>query len=185
MSSLPAVILASVATFALTNIDDVVLLKLFFAQRVPTKNVVLGQCLGFAGIVVLSLVGFWAAVLIPSTWLRFLGLLPLAIGIKQLIHMDRRIEWHSGGRNAGVLSIAGVTLANGADNVGVYVPFFAINHARVWIILLVYAALLLLWCLAGKWLGNHTLVLRSLDRYGHLVVPFVFIGLGIYILVAG
>jgi cadmium resistance protein CadD (predicted permease) len=184
MSSLPAVILASIATFALTNIDDVVLLTLFFAQRVPTKNVVVGQCLGFAGIVALSLVGFWAAVLIPRTWLRFLGLLPLAIGIKQLIHMHR-IEWHSGGRNAGVLSIAGVTLANGADNVGVYVPFFTINHARVWVILLVYASLLLLWCLAGKWLGNHTLVLQSFDRYGHLVVPFVFMGLGIYILAAG
>ena len=149
MSSLPAVILASIATFVVTNIDDVVLLTLFFAQRVPTRNVVFGQCLGFAGIVALSLAGSWAAVSIPSPLFRFLGLLPLAIGIKQLVQMQRT-EWKSGTRNAGVLSIAAVTLANGADNIGVYVPFFAINHAHVWFILLVYAMLLLLWCWAGK-----------------------------------
>jgi cadmium resistance protein CadD (predicted permease) len=184
MNSLLAVIFASIATFAVTNIDDVVLLTLFFAQRVPTRNILFGQCLGFAGIVALSLAGFWAAVSIPSALFRFLGLLPLAIGIKQLVQ-THRIEWKSGTRNADVLSIAAVTLANGGDNIGVYVPFFAINHARVWVILAVYAVLLLLWCWAGKWLGNHTLVLRSVDRYGHVIVPLVFVGLGIYILATG
>ena len=84
-----------------------------------------------------------------------------------------------------MVSIAAVTLANGADNISVYVPFFAINHAHIWFILLVYAMLLLLWCWAGKWLGNHAPVLHSVDRYGHFIVPFVFVGLGIYILAAG
>lgn len=184
MNSLPAIILASIATFAVTNIDDVVLLTLFFAQRVPTRNVVLGQCLGFAGIVALSLAGSWAAVSIPSGWFRFLGLLPLAIGIKQLLQLHRA-KSRSGNRSADVLSVAAVTLANGADNIGVYMPFFAFNHAHVWVILLVYAMLLLFWCWAGKWLGYHPPVLRSADRYGHFIVPFVFVGLGIYILAAG
>jgi cadmium resistance protein CadD (predicted permease) len=167
----------------MTNFDDVVLLTLFFAQRVPTRNVVFGQGLGFAGIVALSLAGSWTAASIPSAWFRFLGLLPLAIGIKQLVR-THSIEWKTGVRNTDVLSIAAVTLANGGDNIGVYVPFFAINHSRIGIILLVYAALLLLWCLAGKWLGSHTFVLHSVDRYGHFVGPFVFGALGIYILVA-
>jgi cadmium resistance protein CadD (predicted permease) len=179
--SVHALIIASIATFAVTNVDDVVLLTLFFAKRVPTKNVVLGQCLGFAGIVTLSLAGLWVAVLIPDTWFRFLGLLPLAIGIKHLVE-THRIEWRSGSRNASLVSIAAVTLANGADNIGIYVPFFALNHERVWIILVVFAVCLLLWCWAGKWLGNHAFVLNSVDRYGHFIVPIVFIGLGIYIL---
>jgi cadmium resistance protein CadD (predicted permease) len=54
--------------------------------------------------------------------------------------------------------------------------------AKSWVILLVYAVFLLLWCWVGKWLGNHALVLRSVDRYGHFIVPLVFVGLGIYIL---
>jgi cadmium resistance protein CadD (predicted permease) len=184
MNSILVVILASVATFAVTNIDDLVLLTLFFAQRVPGRIVVIGQCLGFAGIVALSLVGFSAAVAGSHAGIRFLGLLPLALGLKQLVRM-RRAEWKSGTRATGVLGIAAVTLANGADNIGVYVPFFVINHARLWLVLVVYAALVLLWCLVGKWLASHTLVLRSVDRYGHLLVPSVFIGLGIYILWAG
>jgi cadmium resistance protein CadD (predicted permease) len=184
MHSIPSVIFASIATFAGTNIDDLALLTLFFAQRVPARNVVSGQCLGFAGILAVSLTGFCAAASIPSAWLRFLGLLPLAIGVKQLVQLHRT-EWKSGTRNADVLSIAVVTLANGADNIGVYVPFFAINHAHVWVILLVYAALLPVWCLAAKWLANHTLILRSVDHYGHFIVPFVFVGLGIYIVTAG
>jgi cadmium resistance protein CadD (predicted permease) len=184
MNSLPVIALASIATFAVTNIDDLVLLTLFFAQRVPTRNILLGQCLGFAGIVALSLAGSWAAVTIPHEWLRLLGILPLAIGIKQLVQI-RGPEWNPDTRKTDVLSIAAITLANGGDNVGVYIPFFAINHTHVCIILLVYAVLLLLWSLAGRWLGNRTLVLVAADRYAHFIVPFVFVGLGIYILAAG
>ncbi len=183
MKSVPALVIASIATFAVTNVDDLVLLTLFFAKRVPTWTVIFGQCLGFAGIVSLSLAGLWVAAAIPGAWLRCLGLLPLGIGIKQLLQAHRS-EWKSGDRNAGVISIAAVTLANGADNISVYVPFFVINHERVWIILLVYAALLLVWCRMAKSLGNHSLVLRSVERYGHFTVPVVFIGLGIYILTA-
>jgi cadmium resistance protein CadD (predicted permease) len=184
VNSLPAVILASAATFALTNIDDAVLLTLFFARRVPMKTVAAGQYLGFSGIVALSMAGSWAAVSIPSGWFRLLGVLPLAVGIKQLLRLHR-VQWKSGNGNVGVFSIAVVTLANGGDNIGVYVPFFAIHQTRIGMILLVYAVLLILWCAAGKWLGNHTLVLGSVDRYGHFITPFVFIGLGTYILAAG
>jgi cadmium resistance protein CadD (predicted permease) len=184
VNSFPAVILASVVTFALTNIDDAVLLTLFFARRIPMKTVVAGQYLGFSGIVALSLAGSWAAFSIPSAWFRLLGVLPLAVGFKQLFQMHR-VQWKSDAGNVGVFSIAFVTLANGGDNIGVYVPFFAIHHTRIGAILLVYAVLLMLWCAAGKWLGNHPLVLRSVDRCGHFMVPFVFMGLGIYILAMG
>jgi cadmium resistance protein CadD (predicted permease) len=184
VNSLPAVILASIVTFAVTNIDDLVLLTLFFAGRVPMSRVVAGQYLGFSGIVALSLTGSWAAVSIPSAWFRVLGVLPLVVGIKQVLQMHR-LRWKSGARDVGLLGIAFVTLANGGDNVGIYVPFFAIHHTRVGSILLVYALLLVLWCAAGKWLGRHPLILRSVDRYGHFIVPFVFIALGTYILAKG
>jgi cadmium resistance protein CadD (predicted permease) len=89
MSSLPVIALASIATFAVTNVDDLVLLTLFFAQRVPIRNVLLGQCLGFAGIVALRLAGSWAAVTIPHEWLRLLGILPLG-------PVPRRMSWKRG-----------------------------------------------------------------------------------------
>jgi len=181
MSAVLAVIAASVTTFAATNIDDLFLLAVFSAKRVPMRRVMAGQFLGFAGIVAISLIGLWAALAIPRAWFRVLGLLPLAVGIKHLFHVHK-----NGGQPASkfnVLSIAGITLANGADNFGIYVPFFAISRSYLWMILSMYAVLLLVWCFGGKWLGERPLALRLVDRYGHWVVPIVFIGLGMYILI--
>jgi len=176
-----AVIFASLTSFAVTNIDDLLVLTLFFAQRVPTRKILLGQYLGFLGIVALSLGGFWAAISLPSAWFRFLGLLPLAVGVKELtrIHENRPL---AGSKQLNVISIAAVTFSNGGDNIGVYVPFFAINRDHLGAVLIVYAALVPVWCWIGRWFGNHRLVLRSVDRYGHYIVPFVYIGLGLYIL---
>jgi cadmium resistance protein CadD (predicted permease) len=75
-----------------------------------------------------------------------------------------------------------MTLSNGADNISVYVPFFVLGRSKLWLILIEYAALVALWCLVGRWLGSHSLILRSVDRWGHWAVPLVFVGLGIYVL---
>jgi len=181
ISAVLAVIAASVTTFAATNVDDLFLLAVFCAKRVPMRRVMAGQFLGFAGIVAISLIGLWAALTIPHAWFRVLGFLPLAVGIKHLFHMHK-----NGGQPASkfnLLSIAGITLANGADNVGIYVPFFAISRSYLWMILSMFAVLLPGWCFGGKWLGERPIALRLIDRYGHWVVPSVFIGLGMYILI--
>jgi cadmium resistance transport/sequestration family protein len=173
---------ASVTTFAATNVDDAFLLTLFFARRIPTRGIVAGQYVGFGAIVGVSLIGAWAALAIPHRWVRLLGLLPLAIGIKQLLQARRTEPGQSRAEDYSVASIALVTLSNGADNVGVYVPFFVIDRAYLWLILIVYAVLVAVWCFVGRWLGNHSLILSSVDRWGHWVVPLVFIALGIYVL---
>src|SRR5215470_15845805 len=118
MAATIAVILASLTTFAATNIDDLFVLTLFFAQRVPTRKIVLGQYLGFGAIVGLSLIGFWAAISIPSAWFRFLGLLPLALGVKELVSGINFNGEREDFSKRDVLSIAAVTFANGGDNIG-------------------------------------------------------------------
>ena len=183
MNSLPAVLAASLTTFAATNIDDLFLLTLFFARRVPTRRIVTGQYLGFAGIISVSLIGVWVTLAIPHRWIRLLGLLPLTIGIKELLQTRGTEPKKRSSTTYGLLSIALVTLSNGADNVGVYVPFFVISRSYLWIILITYAVLIAIWCFIGRWVGNHSLILRSVDRWGHWAVPLVFIGLGIYILI--
>lgn len=153
MSAVLAVIAASVTTFAATNIDDLFLLVVFCARRVPMRRVMAGQFLGFAGIVAISLIGLWAAALtIPRAWFRVLGFLPLAVGIKHLFHFHKNGEQPASKFN--VLSIAGITLANGADNVGIYVPFFAISRSYLGMILSMYAVLLRFGALAGNGLEN-------------------------------
>jgi cadmium resistance protein CadD (predicted permease) len=185
LSAVVNILAVSVTTFAATNLDDIFLLTVLFARRVPTRRIVAGQYLGFAAIVIVSLaLLFGVALKIPQGWIRILGIVPLAIGVKEFIHMhrfDARDAERSG--SLSVLSIAAITLANGADNVGVYVPFFVASRSHLRLVLVVYGLLVLAGCAIGKWLGRHALILKSLLRWGHWMVPLVLIGLGGYILV--
>ena len=81
------------------------------------------------------------------------------------------------------LTIATITFANGGDNVAIYTPLFGASSAgTLAITLITFAVMIALWCLAGYAIGNHFAVIRLIDRYGHILVPFVFIALGFYIL---
>jgi cadmium resistance protein CadD (predicted permease) len=183
VNAIAAVVTASVTTFAATNIDDIVLLTLFFARRVPTRNIVAGQYFGFLAIILLSCAGLLATLAIPHQWTRALGLVPLALGLKQLVLLFRPhgTEETQADRQS-LISIALVTLSNGADNVAVYIPFFSVNRQYLWLILTSYALLVALWCMIAKWLGNHPIILNAVNRVGHILVPFVFIALGVHIL---
>lgn len=184
MSSIAAVLSASVTTFAATNVDDILLLTLYFARRTPVRNIIAGQYLGFLAIILISCVGLLITLAIPHTWIRVLGLIPLFLGLKQLAARFRQDkEEEPATYKPGTLSIALVTLSNGADNIGVYVPFLSVNRSRLWVILMVYAVLVAVWCAAGRWLGKHPLVSSTVNRAGHILVPVVFICLGIWILI--
>jgi cadmium resistance protein CadD (predicted permease) len=173
---------ASLVTFAVTNIDDAFLLTLFFARGIPQRRIIAGQYLGFAVIIIVSLIAALAALAIPHRWIRVLGLLPLALGIKDLFKVRPRETEPVKGWDVGILSIALITLSNGADNIGVYVPFFVFGYPYLWLILITYAMLVGLWCFFGRVLGTYTLTPRLIDRWGKKAVPMVFIFLGVFIL---
>jgi cadmium resistance protein CadD (predicted permease) len=81
----------------------------------------------------------------------------------------------------GVAYIALITFSNGADNIGLYIPFFIVGRAYLWLILVTYASLIGLWCFGSRLIGTHSLVLGAVDRWAQRVMPIVFIGLGLVI----
>ncbi len=181
-------ITAGAVSFAATNIDDIFVLTLFFGQvgrRLRRWHVVAGQYLGFSALVAISLVGYFARFIVSPAWIGLLGLLPIALGVRHLLRRHESEEEEVGARRAaGVLSVAAVTFANGGDNIGIYTPLFAASDpASLLVMLAVFFVMLALWCVAGFFIGNHPAVKRTLDRYGHIIVPFVLIGLGIYIII--
>lgn len=79
-----------------------------------------------------------------------------------------------------ILAVAAVTIANGGDNLGVYIPLFASTPSGITLYAGVFAAMTAIWCALGYFLVKYS---RSvIRRYGHVALPFVLIILGLYIL---
>jgi cadmium resistance transport/sequestration family protein len=184
-----------VTAFAATNLDDIIILMLFFSQvnaGFRYRHIVAGQYLGFGALVLTSLTGFWGSLLLPRPWIGLLGLLPIAIGINRLFNTDPEEEvgqdmqsssWLTGILSPQAYSVAAITFANGGDNIGIYVPLFASNTWEELVIILgVFFSLVGFWCYTACQLTRLPLIAKTLTRYGNLLIPFVLIGLGILIL---
>lgn len=72
----------AVGMFAVTNVDDLVVLAVFFGRTAKPWRVVAGQYLGFLAIVAASVIGALGAGLLPESVIPYLGLLPLALGAR-------------------------------------------------------------------------------------------------------
>lgn len=184
------------AAFTATNLDDIVILMLFFSQVSATfrrKHIVSGQYLGFGALVLASLPGFFGTALFPQAWIGLLGLVPIAIGASRLLNPDSDdAEEEAPQVQSGLThllspqtySVAAVTFANGGDNIGIYVPLFAsATWESLLAILAVFFSMVGVWCYAAYRLTCLPGVAQTLTRYGNYLVPFVLMGLGVLILI--
>lgn len=201
MSWLISTIVTGVTAFVATNIDDIVILMLFFAQgnaNLHRKHIVAGQYLGFSALILASLPGFFGGLMVPKVWIGLLGFAPIAIGISHLIKPNYENELQTVSpvlpTKAPLLAtsfiaphtyhVAAVTIANGGDNIGIYVPLFAsTNLVGLSILIAVFFTLIAIWCYIAFQLTRHPRIAPILTRHGKRVVPFVLIALGIFILV--
>ncbi|MET8264608.1 cadmium resistance transporter [Micromonospora arida] len=178
---------AAAVVFAATDIDDIVILTLFFVAarttgRPRTWEIVAGQYLGIGALALASAVIAGGLLVVPDPWTGLLGLLPIALGVRALRNSG---DDEAPAVVTGALSVAGVTIANGADNVAVYVPVFrALGVADSAVFLLLFVLLIALWCVAAAWLGGHRRVVRLVERAGAWLVPTIFIAIGLVILVS-
>lgn len=199
MTELLPIAFKGAMAFTATNLDDIIILMLLFSQvgtAFQRRHIVAGQYLGFGALVLISLSGFFGSLLLPRPWIGLLGVLPIVIGLSQLLDTDDDEE------NAedkllptavapGVnllspqtASVAAITIANGGDNVGIYMPMFASTDALgLGITLAVFFGLVGVWCVAAHRLARVEAIAALLTQYGNYLVPFVLIGLGVLILV--
>lgn len=201
MNSLLTSIPTAITAFTATNLDDVLILLLFFSQvsaALRKRHIVLGQYLGFGALVVASLSGYFGGLLMPRDWIGMLGILPIAIGLNRLFIPDTEDEdaeseenlqetsnsWFSNLLSPQVYSVAAVTFANGGDNVGIYVPLFASTTWESLLVTLgVFFSMVGVWCYTAYRLIQVPAIADALTRYGNYLVPFVLIGLGILIMI--
>ncbi len=176
-------------TFILTNIDDLLILSIYFASpHYKTKNIVIGQYLGIITITAISFLGLVLGSLFEDQWISLLGVIPLALGIKDLIQLqvDEKIEkkdFSSKKSEYELLNVAVVTLANGGDNIGVYIPVFANLEVRyIQVYALVFLTLTGLLCFLANYFVSHPKIKRMFSKYGKTILPVFLILLGLFIL---
>lgn len=180
-------ILTSIVAFISTNIDDIFLLMLFYASgRFSKTNILIGQYVGIAALVIISFTGAYIGSFFDERYVGLLGLFPIYLGVRDTIALLRGKEDDDEPadlRSSGFLAIAGVTIANGGDNIGIYVPLLTTMSTPEKIELVVVFALATYgWCRAAQYLASHPLVAKQLEKYGHILTPIVLFLLGLFIL---
>lgn len=183
-------IILGITLFVASNIDDIFILLAFFSDRRFRKDqIILGQYLGIGLLTGISLIAAAVSLVLPPAYVGLLGLAPIAIGIKRLYDRadeddDANVARAGGKPGIGnIASVAAVTIANGGDNIGVYVPVFATrSRADLTVIVVIFGVMTGLLCLLASWLVNHRTIGAPIRRYGRVLLPLVLIGLGCLIL---
>jgi cadmium resistance protein CadD (predicted permease) len=182
-----ATLAAAVGVFAGTNVDDLVVLTVLFlsartAGRPRPWQIWAAQYAGISFLVAASAIAALGLTILPNEWVGLLGLGPFALGVRGLVVAIRARgddEPPAPATAVGLVSVAGVTIANGADNISVYTPMFrTLGQADSLVTVAVFAALVAVWCLAGSWLGGHKKIIEVVRRFGHWIVPVVFMLIG-------
>ena len=171
---------------------------MFFSQintNFRPRHIVAGQFLGFTVLLLLSLPGLFGGLVLSKSWIGLLGLLPMSIGISSLVNQEedssKEVVAATEETEASTItsffspqaySVATVTIANGSDNISVYVPLFASSNLETFLVIIVLFFLLLgIWCYTAYKLINNRVIADILTRYVNNLVPFFLIGLGAYI----
>ena len=203
------VFIEGIIAFTVTNIDDMMILLLLFSQidsNFRKRHIFIGQYLGFFAIIMLSLPGFFGGLFIQREWLGLLGIIPIAIGMKQLInqqiettestevqtvnpdfprllHPNPVFSFFLSILHPNTYQVAAVTIANSGDNISVYIPLFAgQDFVSLGIIIAVFLAMVGVGCGIAYLLTSQVTIGYILSRYGRAMIPFILMALGLFIM---
>ena len=187
-------VITSIILYSGTAIDLLIILMLFFAKRKSRKdiiNIYLGQFPGSGSLILLSLLFAFVLHYIPSKGiLGLLGLIPIFLGLKVLFLGDSDGEAISkeglrkDNKNL-IFLVAMITFAScGADNIGIFVPYFiTLNLADLIVALLTFLVMIYLLVFSAQKLAQLPSVGETLEKYSRWFIAVVYLGLGIYILI--
>ena len=183
--------IASIAsvTFFATNVDNLVLLFAFLANRsFRIWNVIVGYAFGMLAILALSWIAGLLADLIHPYYVGFLGFVPIALGLKQLYDQLGRHKTSSDpaptevSKRSQIATVALADVSHGPDTIILFsVLLVEADNRGQFAISLTYIVLVFVWCSVGLFLLQRPLLREPIQRYGHRFSPYLLIGIGVYI----
>lgn len=194
------IIIVATLAFLATNLNDMFILMSFFAiNDNNAAEVVIGQYIGYILIISLCLFSYFFKIFIPTTYLPLLGIFPILIGLKYLWNYRRDIKRgilleKSYGQPKGnvdrnssnvkkIFHMAGVTVSNSGDNIGVYIPLYlSLNIIGIGITTAIFLFMTGLWCVISYLMVNNEIFGKKISKYGHIIFPLILIIIGLWIL---
>lgn len=188
-------IVTAAILYIATAVDLLVILLIFFAKAKTKKeyrDIYIGQYVGSVTLIVVSL--FFAFVLnyVPEKWiLGLLGLIPIYLGIKVAIYGDSdgeeraKKELNEKGLSKLVGTVAIVTIAScGADNIGLFVPYFVtLSVTNLLITLFVFLILIFFLVFTAQKLANIPGVGEIVEKFSRWIMAVIYIALGLFIII--
>ncbi|MBM6812082.1 CadD family cadmium resistance transporter [Limosilactobacillus reuteri] len=183
-------IIAGVVTYWSTAIDLLIILMLFFAKvkdKKGVRDIYIGQFLGSGLLILVSL--FFAVILhyVPDKrLLGFLGIIPVFLGIKALILGDSDGEKMANeklkdtNQNNLIKTLIFITIVScGADNVGLFVPYFiSLALPKLLITLVVFLIMIFLLVFIAQKSVSIPTVGTVLEKYSRWFIGIVYIFIG-------
>lgn len=187
--SWPADVLTAAGAFVATNLDDLAVVTALCAIArsrggLTVRQVVIGQYLAMALLVAISLASATGLAALPDWAVGLLGLVPLAMGLHGLWRLRDAEDDEPPVRVGGVAGVTALTLANGADNIAIYSLLFRDRAgSSVVVILVTFAVLVGVLVGVAVLLGTRRAVVSLVDRVGGVLVPAIFVVVGVWVLV--
>ncbi len=188
-------IISAIGVYISTSIDYLIILIILFAQLSQNKqkwHIYAGQYLGIGLLVGASLVAAYVVNFVPEEWMvGLLGLIPIYLGIRFAIvgedaeeeeeEIIQRLEQSKANQLFWTVTL--LTIASGGDNLGIYIPYFAsLDWSQTLVALLVFVIGIIIFCEISRVLSSIPLIFETIEKYERIIVPLVFILLGLYIM---
>ncbi|MBF0699558.1 CadD family cadmium resistance transporter [Streptococcus danieliae] len=186
-------IISAIGVYISTSIDYLIILIILFAQLSQNKqkwHIYAGQYLGTGLLIGVSLVAAYIVNFVPEAWMvGLLGLIPIYLGIRFAIvgegkeeeEIIERLEQSKANQLFWTVTL--LTIASGGDNLGIYIPYFAsLDWSQTLVALLVFAIGIIIFCELSRVLSSIPLIFETIEKYERIIVPLVFISLGLYIM---
>lgn len=180
-----------VSTFAVTNLDNLIILVFLLGQSPNARQHVL---MGFVAAVILviavSSVGILIGTLLSPSLVGYLGFGPLLIGIYILYQQLRSTE----NKSTAVISAMGapsrvwlttvvLMFSNSADSIAVLLPLLAESGSMPTLLIVsIYLLTSILWCAISIKIASNAGLAKRINDRGEKLVPWVMIAVGIYVL---
>lgn len=188
-------IISAIGVYISTSIDYLIILIILFSQLSQNKqkwHIYAGQYLGTGLLVGASLVAAYVVNFVPEEWMvGLLGLIPIYLGIRFAIvgedaeeeeeEIIERLEQSKANQLFWTVTL--LTIASGGDNLGIYIPYFAsLDWSQTLVALLVFVIGIIIFCEISRVLSSIPLIFETIEKYERIIVPLVFILLGLYIM---